>query len=379
MKVCIKTAGVTARKLYEKLRQEKEITVISFTDNDTKKWGDGFDGIPVESVFLAYEKYKAGELEKIVIGTEMPVKACRSMYKELIEIGFDKKDILFLPIDYLKGDSEECTFMTYENFNYLQYLEFHLTNRCNLNCSGCSHFAPLVPDGDEIDFDDLKKAFLRLRELVSHISVIRIMGGEPLLSSHLSECCSFVRNLFPYAYISVVTNGSLSEKKLQKELVETLKREDIVLDITCYPVFYKRYDSIAAFLKKNELNFHMDVRWGMCPVLHEDNQHKYRHDTVELTCECINLYKGRLYPCPLLAFIPYFNRYFNQNYPEDKGVDLYGITSFNELYNDLFKVRELCDHCDNYEMFSSHSRNEFKSYKKGMGMEDWIQNYKWEL
>ena len=155
MKVCIKTAGVTARKLYKKLKQEKDITVVSFTDNDTNKWGECIDGIPVESALSAFEKYKAGELEKIVIGTEVPVKLCRSMYKELIEIGFAQEDILFLPIDYLKGDVEECTFMTYENFNYLQYLEFHLTNRCNLNCAGCSHFVPLMPNEEEIDFDDL--------------------------------------------------------------------------------------------------------------------------------------------------------------------------------------------------------------------------------
>lgn len=378
MKVCIKTAGASARRLYKKIKAEREITVLQFTDNDVSKWGEVIDGIPVESVFSTYEKYKAGAFEKIVIGTEMPVKLCRSLYKELLEIGFDKKDIVFLPIDYIKGDSDECVFMTYEQFNYLQYLEFHVTNRCNLNCAGCSHFVPLMPEGDEVDFDDLKNGLSRLKQLVSHISVIRIMGGEPLLSAHLIECCAFVRKLYPYAYISVVTNGSLIEKKVQKELMETLKRENIVLDITCYPAFYNRYDTIAAFLKKSEVNFHMDVRWGMCPVLHADYEHKFRHDTVELTCECINLYKGRLYPCPLLAFIPYFNRYFEQNYPEDNGIDLYKTASFYELYSSLFQVRELCNHCDNYEMFSSRNRNKFRSYRKGMGMDDWIQNYNWE-
>ncbi len=376
MKVCIKTAGVTSRKLYKKLKQEKDIMVVSFTDNDTNKWGECIDGIPVESALSAVEKYKAGELEKIVIGTEMPVKICRSMYKELMEIGFAQKDILFLSIDYLKGDRKERTFMTYENFNYLQYLEFHLTNRCNLDCAGCSHFVPLIPNEEEIDFDDLKKGLLRLKEVVAHISVIRIMGGEPLLSPHLAECCLLVRKLYPHARIAIATNGSLADKKIQGELADTLKRENIALDITCYPVFYEKYDSIAAFLKRNQLNFYMDVRWGMCPVLHADNEHKFRHDTVELTCECINLYKGRLYPCPLLAFIPYFNRHFNQNYPEDKGVDLYEISSFYEMYCSLFKVRALCDHCDNYEMFSSRNRNEFKSYRKDMGMDDWIQDYK---
>lgn len=375
MKVCIKTAGITARKLYRRLKQEKKITIVSFTDNDAEKWGQYIDDIPIESIFMSYEKYKSGEVDKLIIGTEMPVKKCRSIYKELIEIGFHKDDVLFLSIDYLKGDSKEYSFMLYEDFNYLQYIELHLTNHCNLNCAGCSHFVPLIPKEDEVDFGKLKKGLLRLKELVSHISVIRIMGGEPFLSPDLLECCTFIRHLYPYAYITVATNGSLIQKSMHKEMIQTLKEQDIVLDVTCYPVLYEKYDEIAGFLKKNQLKFHMDIRWGMCPVLHADTQHKFRLDSVELTCECVNLYKDKLYPCPLIAFISYFNKYYNQKYPEDEGVNIYKVTSFDNLYKELFKTKELCDYCNNYDMFQNYDRKKFKISGKTPDMNEWMKNY----
>lgn len=375
MKVCIKTTGVTAKRLYKKLKKEKDISIVSFTDNDADKWGQYIDGIQIESVFSTYKKYKDNEIEKIVIGTEMETKVCRSIYKELIEIGFLKEDIVFLPIEYLKGDSEECKFMDYEEFNYLQYLEFHLTNRCNLNCAGCSHFIPLVPGKEEVDFEELKRDLKRLKKLAGHISVIRIMGGEPMLSPDLSECCSLIRELYPYAYVRIATNGALLAGNLKNELVQTIKKENIVLDITCYPPFYHKYDEILDSLKKNGLAFHADIRWGMCPVLHGDKQHKFPFDSLELTCECVNLYKGKLYPCPVLAYIRYFNEYYGQKYPEDDGINIYEQNSFTELYKDLFKVKELCDHCNNYDMFKNNNRKPFLQSGKEPEMESWIQNY----
>lgn len=375
MKVCIKTAGYTGRRMYEILKEEKSITVVSFTDNDVEKWGQYIDDIPIESVLTVFEKYKAKEVDKILIGTEMPVKLCRAMYKELIEIGFGKNDVLFVPIEYLKQDEKSCCLIAYESFNYLQYLEFHLTNKCNLNCAGCSHFVPLVPQEDEIDFDELKRDMVQLKKRVNHISVIRIMGGEPLLSSHLAECCQIVRRLYPYSHVVVATNGALVKKNVNGELLQVFRQERIVLDVTCYPPLYERYPEIAEYLKLNSLPFHMDIRWGMCPVLHPDNKHKFRQESVELTCECVNLYKGNLYPCPMIAFISYFNKYFDQKYPEEVGADIYRETNFEEMYQELFAVRKLCDYCNNYDMFENYNRRKFCLVSEKPRMEQWIRDY----
>ena len=67
MKVFIKTAGYTGRRMYEILKEEKSITVVSFTDNDVEKWGQYIDDIPIESVLTVFEKYKAKEVDKILI------------------------------------------------------------------------------------------------------------------------------------------------------------------------------------------------------------------------------------------------------------------------------------------------------------------------
>ncbi len=374
MKVCIKTAGRTGKRLFDQIKQIKEITVVSFMDNDVRKWTNAIEGIPIESSFGAYKRYLKGNIDKILIGTEMSVKECRAIYKELVEIGFTQDNIYFVPIDFLKNNSKKLEFMTYNEFNYLQYVEFHLTNRCNLNCSGCSHFIPLIPKEEEVDFGELKADLRQLKNKVSHISEIRIMGGEPLVSLHLQECCVFVRGLWPYANIRIVTNGILV-KKMNEELLQTLKAEKIKLDITCYPPMYDKYEDIAKFLKLNNIEFAMDIRWGMCPVLHKDGNHRFKHDCTALSCECYNLYKGYLYPCPLAAYISYFNNYYHQDFPENEGISIYSEDSFEIMYNDLIRNKKICDYCDHYGMTRNYNRNKYRLCSERPKIEDWVRKY----
>ena len=316
-------------------------------------------------------------MEKILIGTEMPVKECRAIYKELIEIGFSEDDIYFIPINYLRSESASLNFITYSEFNYLQYIEFHLTNRCNLNCAGCSHFIPLIPQEEEINYDELKNDLRQLKELVYHISEIRIMGGEPLLSPHLQECCVYVRNLYPYANINIVTNGTLVER-MSEELMQAIRTTGIRLDITCYPPVYDTYESVARFLKYNNINFKMDIRWGMCPVLHKDDNHRFKHDCTALLCECYNLYNGFLYPCPLAAYISFFIDYYHQSFPEKEGTSIYHVNSFSELYSELISNKKICDYCNHYGMYRNYNRNKFKLCSKTPEMDDWIRDYEGE-
>lgn len=376
MKICIKTAGRTAMKLYEKIKDVEGVDIVFFTDNDVHKWGKVFvEDIPVVSVFTAYEKYANGEIEKIILGTEMPVKSCRAMYKELIEVGFEREDILFISKDWLRGDSSELEYIHYEEYNYLQYLEFHLTNRCNLNCAGCSHFIPIIPKDDEIDFRELKKDLKKLKEKVFHIDNIRIMGGEPLMSNDLEECCKWVRTLWPYSDIRVATNGILLLNR-EKSFFETLMEYNIALDITCYPPIYNHYEKIAKYLEIYGVKYQMDIRWGMCPVLHRDAEHCFRHDCTALTCECYNLYRGKLYPCPVAAYISYFNQYFGENFPENEGTDIYKIDTFWELYSELILNKKICDYCEHYAITKNYNRRKFKISSKVPKVEDWIKEYR---
>ena len=88
----------------------------------------------------------------------------------------------------------------------LDYLEFHLADHCNLNCAGCTHFAPFA-DRKFVDVESLRRDMSRLKAIFRNIRHLRIMGGEPLLHPDAAACVRLVREAFPHSSIRLVTNG----------------------------------------------------------------------------------------------------------------------------------------------------------------------------
>lgn len=50
----------------------------------------------------------------------------------------------------------------------MPYLESHLTDHCNLNCAGCSHFSPLSSQ-NYVSIEQYKKDIQRLAKLFANI------------------------------------------------------------------------------------------------------------------------------------------------------------------------------------------------------------------
>ena len=373
MRYISRTAGHLAKKFYA-WAKENGHECLSFADSNYHLWGQSIDNVSVESLMKALKRYASNENTKIVVAVDAPVKTIRDICRELVGIGFDKSDILIVGIDFIKGNATAPTFMPYTSYNSLEYLEFHITHRCNLNCAGCSHFVPIIPKNIEVNEVSLKNDLSRLKELVNHIGNIRIMGGEPLLCSKLEDYCEFVRGLYPHANIKIVSNGILVDKMSDK-LSASMTEHTVSLDITCYPPLYDKYDKIAKNLDKNGISCVMDIRWGMCPILHKDSNHKFRHDNTSLVCECYNLFDGSLYPCPPTAYIDFFNDYFGEHFPSDEGVNIYSCKSFQELWENVISKKKLCDYCNHYFMTKHFERRPFSMSKHPPTKEDYIREY----
>ena len=157
--------------------------------------------------------------------------------------------------------------------------------------------------------------------------------------------------------------------------MDVMQTLGIGLDITCYPPLYNKYDDIAAFLDKKGIKYFMDIRWGMCPVMHKDGMHRFKHDNTSLVCECYNLYKGKLFPCPLTAYVEFFNKKYNETFPQDEGTDIYRVRSFAELYGDVVHNKRMCDFCDHHFMTKNDKRRAFRICGNEPRMEDWIREY----
>ncbi|MEZ4703597.1 MAG: radical SAM protein [Bdellovibrionota bacterium] len=97
---------------------------------------------------------------------------------------------------------------------YYFNLEFHLTNRCNLNCSYCYHVNHI--DKNLLSTKQKKKVISDFVELCRSWQVhpfVIFGGGEPLLAEDFIEIASHYHEVSHGSEYSIVTNGTLFPPK----------------------------------------------------------------------------------------------------------------------------------------------------------------------
>ena len=130
----------------------------------------------------------------------------------------------------------------------LGYLEYNVNNYCNLRCKGCSHFCNLIREPEFADIHRFREDLDRLKELFGQIEVIRLMGGEPFLNPDLGAFVSAARGAFPHAALNVVSNGLLIPKT-KEEVLEVLRRNNAVVQVSNYPPTVRMGDAIRRKLE----------------------------------------------------------------------------------------------------------------------------------
>ncbi len=133
----------------------------------------------------------------------------------------------------------------------LRYMEYHVTDFCNLKCKGCAHLANYVKELDFASIESFRVSLVRLSEKFRNISVIRLLGGEPLLCKNLHDYVNAAHEIFPYSQIKIVTNGLLY-KNMTSELIEAIKRAGAEIQVTQYLPTRKIAGEIVAFCEKTE-------------------------------------------------------------------------------------------------------------------------------
>ncbi|MDE6309900.1 MAG: radical SAM protein, partial [Muribaculaceae bacterium] len=88
-------------------------------------------------------------------------------------------------------------------------LEINLTQACNLNCCGCTHYSPLAPADDAVEPGVVERTLRHLSQVkgINKVEHLYLIGGETLLYPHLEDVIAQVRRYFPVTPISLFTNG----------------------------------------------------------------------------------------------------------------------------------------------------------------------------
>lgn len=233
---------------------------------------------------------------------------------------------------------------------HLHRLVVHVTDHCNLNCAGCSHFSN-ISKPHFVDPDEFAADIERLAEIFSGITEIYLLGGEPLLHPQLVNFLASARTAFPKARINLLTNGVLLTRQ-PDEFWRAIRDDDIWLMSNQYPIKLPR-EQIEMLAKKWGVNF----EW-MEPMTEffklpidlsgsQDPTHAF-HSCGPLN-NCVTLRDHRLYPCAYSAYSDILRERFDLDElstTDSDSIAIDGDATPWEVFDFLCRPVPWCRFCD---------------------------------
>lgn len=244
----------------------------------------------------------------------------------------------------------------------LNYIEIHLTDHCNLNCVGCSHFSNI----SKPYFKDYQEFVIEMNELAKKFEVrtIRLMGGEPLLHPDCMRFCSITREIFPKSEIVLVTNGIL----LNRVDVQLLNENDITV---CLSNYHLNLNQPQYFGIKKTQTHNKGTLYNISLDLEGRQDKEIAFNNCDLHTHHWNFYKdGRLYSCCVMPNIHIFLENFGLKweYKEDEiGIKVSDHSS-EEILDFLNTPNPLCRYCNTI----ARSKSKVEYCKSKGEIEEWL-------
>ena len=248
---------------------------------------------------------------------------------------------------------EHMMFLNRQLKNDVLNFEVNLANHCNLNCQCCNHFSPLA-DREFLDLKQYAADLARIDELFgTRIGRLMLLGGEPLLHPQVTEVMKISRKYLPKTTLYFITNGLLLPK-MPDEFWATCREQDITIKYTPYPVKfdyaywenYARERGVGMFPTYEPTPTKTTYR---LPLREKGDLDPYKNFAKCYHAnQCIVLREGRLYTCPICAWIDLLNKYFGKNFPQlrENSIDIYKAKTAQEVDEFLKTPIPLCRHCN---------------------------------
>lgn len=349
MKLVCFGAGAKSEKVQQLIQNKSNDQVLYYVENQVfEKIGTCLNGIEIISIYSMADKYKSKEIDGVVITTEYHKHTVEEMIQACVQMGIRNEDIYVVPFDTLTRSNEEISaedlMIPYKESIQLYELNIHIVDHCNMNCELCCHNSQLVDGEVFADIDTYRRDLDRLHELIPQIRHISLLGGEPLLNPDISKYIEYARKIYPFAGISIVTNGILL-RQMSQGLMDCLRKNNVDVSISLYPPMHKELDSLLCFIRENHMNAKINRVTGFfkkfCekPVLDPKEMSSY--------CGyCMGMRDGKISRCIDSLYTDYFNKHFGKILPENAGIDLYdkNLTGL-ELMHRLEQPMELCAYC----------------------------------
>lgn len=232
------------------------------------------------------------------------------------------------------------------------HIEFNITDFCNLNCKGCSHYSPLAPYEFE-PLDQLENAMKKISRAKNSaiISEIYLIGGETLLYPQIKEAMEMARKYFPTKRISIFTNGVMIPR-LKEDLWEVCRRERIEMAITRYPIKFD-YDKAEQICRENKVKTRvfgdrsLENSFFKLPLDPEKKQNRWLSHFRCCAFGCVTVDGNRIFPCSQSACIRHFNNKFGTEFKWEDGdyIEVDALKDIKEIKRLRNRPVPFCGYC----------------------------------
>ena len=226
----------------------------------------------------------------------------------------------------------------------LSQAEMHVSDYCNLNCRGCTHYSPIfsrqLPDTTERihDIELLASNF-------THIVDFYLLGGEPFLNPDIEEYIIQAYELLPDTRLHIVTNGLLLPQ-ISSNVFHTINQYNVEISISEYKPTHQIIDKVKDTLEKYNVRYKIrpydSKQMFNKPLVEQSNK---TYDKLCISDGCVNVWNGKIARCPSLMYVQELNKRFGLDLPSDGIYQLDGKISGRELKRLMQEGVPLCEHC----------------------------------
>lgn len=334
--------GLEALTKYESL-SDKENQFVGFIDRNNQ---DNYKGYPV---YVLEDISPKDEVIVITIGDHFIV---RDVYLQLKKAGYKKIywyinwEHTSIAEDFLTATCISCG--AWGDY-VIPRVEMHVADHCNLNCKGCTHYAPIF-DKNFPDLDDCINSIQILKRKSIHIMVLSLLGGEPFLNKELSSYIEKICEILPNTCIQIVSNGLLIPS-LGNDILHCISEKNVIVRVSEYEPTTKIRNKIEDKLQEYNISYFIqpyDDKQKFNKPLSLSEKSVYSHECI--SNGCVNIWEGKIARCPSLMFVERFNKYFGVKLPKEGIIKLENCPSGKELLDALEREVPLCKHCVHNEM-----------------------------
>jgi len=330
-------AGVVGQEALKKCNDIYQGNRIIFIDNNKACKVDFVSVVPLECVPTEAQ---------IVITVSSPFQI-KQIYLQLKSAGYKnifwymRKNRVKKNLDFL---SAECQRIEDWGQTILPQAEMHVSDWCNLNCRGCTHFSPIF-EKNFPDIEDRIKDVQAMKEKFSHIIKFFMLGGEPFLNPEIGQYITRIREILPKTDLWIVSNGLLIPS-LDEEILEAMRANYVAVSISEYEPTHRIINSIIKRLEKFCIDYNIrpyDRKQKFNLPLSTSSQSIHEHMCI--SNGCVNIYNGKIARCPTLMYIDRFNEKFGTDLPNNGIFPLDNNMSGEVLLQRLEEEVPLCRHC----------------------------------